>query len=224
MGKRLRLGLLVGLALLVVIDAIAARLGLTSGLPKLDGSSLWLTSRAAGLTAFAALTLDVVFGLLVSTRAADRWIARAHSVEIHRWLSSVSLTLTAVHALALTGERVAHFDALDALVPFLSSYRPLATGLGGLAAYGALIVHLSFEWRPRVGAATWRKLHFLSFAVFVLALGHGYLAGTSSQRLGAVALYLVSGAVVSALTLYRVVGPTIRRAAAIEEPASARRR
>jgi predicted ferric reductase len=205
------------LTLLILIDAIAARLGLTGGLPKLDNSSLWLASRAAGMTAFVALTLDVVFGLLMSTRAADGWLARAHSVEIHRWLSSVSLTLIAVHALALTGERLAHFDAIDALVPFASTYRPLATGLGGLAAYGALVVHVSFGLRRRLGAATWRKLHFLSFAVFGLGLAHGFFAGSSSHRVGALGLYLASGAIVALLTLYRFLSPaTARRAGLIK--------
>jgi predicted ferric reductase len=203
MGRTARLGVLIGLVVLILVDAIAVRLGLASGLPKLDNASLWLTSRAAGMTAYVALTLNVIFGLLVSTRAADRWIARASSISIHRWLSSVGLTLIAVHALALTGERLTHFDMLDALVPFLSSYRPFATGLGVLAAYAALLVHASFDLQRRIGARAWRKLHLLSFAVFALALAHGALAGTSSERVGARALYLISGAAVALLTLYR---------------------
>lgn len=204
MGKPLRYGFLIGLTLLIVLDALGARLGLTSGIPKLDDASLWLASRAAGITAMLALTLDVVFGLLVSTRAADGWISRAHSVEIHRWLSGVSLTLVAVHAMALTGARLAHFDAIDALVPFVSSHRRLATGFGGLAAYGALVVHFSFELRRRIGAGTWRRLHRLSFAVFALALAHGFYAGSSSGHLGAMVAYVTVGSIVGILTVYRL--------------------
>lgn len=125
MRRRIALGIASGGVLLIVLDAVAVRLGLAAGaIPKLAGTSLWVTSRAAGVTAFLALTLDVIFGLLVSTGAADRLVPRARSVDVHRWLSSVALALTGVHAIALIGDRFVRFDVLDLLVPFLSSYPP----------------------------------------------------------------------------------------------------
>jgi hypothetical protein len=49
MGKRMLIGLLIGLGLLIVLDAISARVGLAPGvIPKLAGTSAWTTSRAAG--------------------------------------------------------------------------------------------------------------------------------------------------------------------------------
>jgi hypothetical protein len=102
------------------------------------------------------LTLDVVFGLFVSTGAADRFIPRASIVDVHRWLSTVALTMTGVHALALLGDRVVRFDVLDVLIPFLSSYRAFAIALGVVAACGAVLVHASFSWRRRIGGKTWR--------------------------------------------------------------------
>jgi sulfoxide reductase heme-binding subunit YedZ len=204
MGKRMLIGLLIGLGLLIVLDAISARVGLAPGvIPKLAGTSAWTTSRAAGVTAFVAVTLDVVFGLFVSTGAADRLIPRARSVEVHRWLSSVALSMTAVHALALTGDRFVHFDVLDALVPFLSSYRPFAVGLGVLAAHGALVVHVSFWLRRRIGVKTWRTLHSLSFLVFAAVVAHGVLAGSDSDAAGVQALYVAAGTLVGSLGLYR---------------------
>lgn len=212
MPRRIALGIALGVALLLVLDAVAVRMGLAAGaVPKLAGPSLWITSRAAGVTAFLALTLDVVFGLLVSTGAADRVIARARSVDVHRWLSTVALGLTAVHAVALIGDRFVRFDALDLLVPFVSSYRSFAVALGVLAAYGALLVHTSFSWRRRIGAKTWRKLHYLSFLVFAAALAHGLLAGSDSGKPGMQALYLSSVIIVSSLGLYRVFGTRLAR-------------
>jgi predicted ferric reductase len=195
----------IGVGLLVVLDAALVRAGLSAGaIPAAEGSSAWTASRAAGLTAFVAITLDVVFGLFVSTGAADRFIARARSIEVHRFLSTVALGLAAVHALALLGDRAVRFDAFDLLVPFLSGYRPLAVGLGVLAAYGAVVVHVSFALRRRIGAKTWRKLHYLSFAVFVLGLGHGLLAGSDSASSGFRFLYAASAAVVATLVLHRL--------------------
>jgi sulfoxide reductase heme-binding subunit YedZ len=213
MTRRILIGIGIGLGLLVVLDAIAARMGLAPGvIPKLAGASAWITSRAAGVTAFVAITLDVAFGLLVSTGAADRLIPRARSVEVHRWLSSVALSMTAVHALALTGDRFVRFDVIDALVPFLSPYRPLAVGLGVLAAHAALLVHASFWLRRRIGVKTWRKLHFLSFFVFLSAIAHGLLAGTDADTAGMQALYVASSTLVGLLALHRVLGARAARA------------
>jgi methionine sulfoxide reductase heme-binding subunit len=205
MRKRVALGVAIGGVLLLCVDALAVRLGVASGvIPTLPGTSLWITSRAAGITAFLALTLDVAFGLAVSTGVADRLVPRAQSVDVHRWLSTVGLTLVAAHALALLGDRFVRFDVLDLLVPFLTSYRSLAVGLGVLAAYCALLVHASFTWRKRLGATTWRRLHYLSFFVFAAALLHGLLAGSGRDAAWMHVLYGSSATLVLALGGYRV--------------------
>jgi methionine sulfoxide reductase heme-binding subunit len=202
--RRLALGIAIGGALLLLLDAVGVRLGLTAGaIPTLAGTSLWVTSCAAGVTAFVALTLDVVFGLLVSTGAGDRIVPRGRSVDVHRWLSAVALALTAAHALVLIGDGFVRFDLLDVLVPFASTYRSVAVALGVLAAYGALVVHTSFSMRRRIGTKTWRKLHYLSFFVFAAALFHGLFAGSDSSSPGMQALYVASATLVGSLSLYR---------------------
>ncbi|MEZ4220405.1 MAG: ferric reductase-like transmembrane domain-containing protein [Polyangiaceae bacterium] len=203
MRRQLTLGVALGIAVLLVLDAVATRSGLAAGvIPKLTGVSLWITSRAAGVTAFLALSLDVAFGLFISTRAADRLIPRARVVEVHQWLSVVALATTAIHAGALLGDRFVRFDVLDLLVPFLSTYRPLAVALGVVAAYGLLVVHLSFSWRKRIGAKVWRSLHYASFGAYAAALIHGVAAGTDARALSGV--YLASAGVVGALVAYRL--------------------
>src|SRR5258707_381039 len=81
--------------------------------PRLAGTAAWTTSRAAGVIAFAALTLDVVFGLFVSTGAVDRWVPRGASVDVHRWLSGVALALIGLHSVSLLVDPAIRFDALD---------------------------------------------------------------------------------------------------------------
>ena len=196
----------IGLAIVaLVVEATLVRLGVvTDPIPKLAGTAAWTTSRAAGVTAFAALTLDVVFGLFVSTGLIDRWVPRGASVDVHKWLSSVALTLVGVHALALLVDPAVHFDALDALVPGMSSYRAGAIAIGVLAMYGALVVHLSFGWRKRIGVRAWRALHFTAFLVFVGAIAHGMLAGSDAAHHGMRALYVGSGIVVTGLVAIRI--------------------
>ena len=129
---------------------------------------------------------------------------RGASVGVHEWLSSVALALIALHCLALLGDATIHFDALDLLIPGQSAYRPAAVAVGAFAMYGALVVHLSFGWRKRIGVKAWRALHFTAFAVFVAAVVHGLLAGSDAAHTGLRALYACSGAVVLGLVLVRI--------------------
>ena len=205
MRRHVLAGAAVGLLLFALGDALATRAGLVAGaMPRSDAPWLWVASRGAGVAAFVALSLDVSFGLFLSTGAADRWIARARSVEIHRWLSSATLALLAGHVLLLLGDGFSGFDLLDAVVPFLVSYRPAPVALGLSAAYLAIVLHVSFELRTRIGVRTWRRLHRASFAVFALATLHGILAGSDSGAPWMRFLYLGAAATVSTLVLQRV--------------------
>jgi predicted ferric reductase len=208
-------GFAAGAALLAIFAALGARVGFVS-LPfeRPDGAAPWLASRAAGVTAYVALTLEIVLGLFLSTGAADRWIARARSVEMHRFLSTAALALVAAHALVLLADRFVRFDVLDVAVPFVARYRPFAVGLGLIAAYAAVVVHKSFALRRQIGQRTWRRLHHLSFVVFVLATTHGLLAGSDAQSAWMRALYASSVAVVLALVAYRVMGLSRARSGA----------
>jgi predicted ferric reductase len=189
----------------LVVEAIAVRIGLVADpLPELTGTGAWTCSRAAGVTAFAALALDVVFGLFVSTGILDRWVPRGASVDVHRWLSSVALAFVAVHVLALLGDATVRYDALDVLVPGFSAYRPGAVALGVFAMYGALVVQLSFGWRKRIGVRAWRMLHFAAFAVFVAAVVHGLYAGSDAAHASMRAVYAVAGITVLALVALRI--------------------
>ena len=206
MRKTIALGIAAGLAMLLILAALGARAGLVSiPLERPDGAASWLASRAAGITAYVAITLEIVFGLLLSSGAGDRWIARARTVEIHRFLSVASLALVVAHALVLLADRFIRFDLLDVLVPFLAPYRPLAVGLGAMAAYAAIVVHASFALRKHIGQRAWRALHYLAFAVFALATAHGLLAGTDAGEPWMRALYAASSALVLALGAYRAV-------------------
>ena len=196
------------IASIVVALAVAAalvRLGaIADPLPHLAGTAAWTTSRAAGVTAFAALTLDVVFGLFASTGLLDRWVPRGASIDVHRWLSSVALVLVGVHSLALLVDPAIHFDALDALVPGMSPYRAFAVALGVVAMHVAIVVHLSFGWRKKIGVRAWRMLHSLAFAVYLLGVAHGLLAGSDAHHTNMHVVYASSAALVGGLVGARV--------------------
>lgn len=198
-------GILIGLVVLAVAGALATRLGIaTIDVPRAESTAPWLLSRISGLTAFVALSLDVVLGLLVSTRTANHLFGKGVAVELHRWISPITLALVLGHGVLLLADGYIRFDALDVLVPFASSYRPVAVGLGVLAAYLALVVHASFSFRKRIGPAMWRRLHYLSFVALVGSALHALLAGTDSASWFVRTLYAVPLAIVAVLLVVRI--------------------
>ena len=198
-------GTVAGIFALLVADAVAARAGLVRGaVPRAEGPWIWVSCRAAGVAAYLALSLEVIFGLFISTGSADRWISRARTVAVHQWLSAVTLGLIAAHGLLLLGDDFISFDLLDAIVPFIGPYRPESVGLGVAATYVAFVVHGSFSVRRTIGAAAWRKVHHLTVHVLLLATAHGLLAGTDARLPAMTAMYATTTTLVALLLVRRI--------------------
>ncbi|MBZ0234484.1 MAG: ferric reductase [Deltaproteobacteria bacterium] len=198
-------GALAGLVLLALLGAVAARAGwIETAVPRPQGTGAWMFSRVTGLLAYLALGLEVFAGLLVSTRSGDRWLPRGQLVDLHGWLSPLALALVLAHGAVLLADRHVRFDVIDVLVPFASSRWPFAIGLGVVGAYLLLVVHLSFGLRKRIGTATWRRLHYLSFVAFVLVTIHALAVGTDRANPWFAAVYLVMLVAVASLVARRL--------------------
>ena len=163
--------------------------------------TFWLLARASGLTAYALLTASVLAGLTVKSRALGARVKVAAVTDLHRFLSLLALGAVALHGLVLTVDATVRMPIAALLVPGLSPYEPLATGVGVLAAELMTLIYLSFSLRRRIGVRNWRRLHYLTFGVFGAATVHGLAAGTDRW---AIPLYAVSLAAVVALTVWRV--------------------
>ncbi len=186
------------------------------------GPLAWFISRAFGLVAYSALTLEVLLGLGASTGYWDRALGRARVMELHRWLSAIVLATFALHALALLADRTIEFSWIDLVLPFGAPYRPLAVGMGVIAGYALLTLHISHALRRTVGPRLWRRLHYVSFPAFVLASLHGILAGSDSGKLGFKAVYIGGALLVSGLTFLRLFQVVVaRRAQAHAKPVAA---
>ena len=112
----------------------------------------WLSSRAAGVVAFALISLSVLLGLAMANR-----LARGRAVvKLHEHLALAGLVAIAVHGITLLGDSWLNPGAIGLLVPFAMGYEPIFTGLGVIAGYLAALLGLSFYIRRRVGAKRWR--------------------------------------------------------------------
>jgi sulfoxide reductase heme-binding subunit YedZ len=92
------------------------------------------------------------------------------------------------------------------LVPFAAPYRPVATALGQLAAYGMLGLGATFYVRRRIGALRWRSAHRWLPAFWLMAVAHGLLVGTDSGTVWALGALAAPVATAAALVITRLAG------------------
>lgn len=109
------------------------------------------------------------------------------------------LAAVALHGVALLLDPVMHFTLPVVLVPGLAPWRPLAVAAGIVAAWLMLALAGSFHVRRRLTQRRWRLLHYLAFAAFAGAVGHGLTAGTDLR--GMTGLLVVGGLIAPALWL-----------------------
>jgi methionine sulfoxide reductase heme-binding subunit len=166
----------------------------------------WYVARAAGLVAFGALTLSVWLGLAMSTRLLG---PKRHKSLFgwHQALAWTGLSMLALHAGALLFDPTLHFGLASVLAPFASAWRPVAVAAGVIAGWLTLVLAVSFRLRKRIGQRGWRRLHYATFAAFILALGHALTAGTDLQGLGGPLLALLAAGPVLWLTFVRILLP-----------------
>jgi DMSO/TMAO reductase YedYZ heme-binding membrane subunit len=175
--------------------------------------TFWLLARASGLAAYGILTMSVLAGLVLKSRPFAK--VKAPTVtELHRTLALTGLGALALHAISLVLDSTVQVSPAALVVPGLVSYRPAAVAAGVAAAWLFVLVTGSFWLRKRIGAKLWRRLHWLTFALFAAATIHGVAAGTDTAQPWARGLYLGALGAVTAATAWRALVPPARRAAA----------
>ena len=170
-----------------------------------DQHFFWYLSRAAGLSAYLVLFVNVVLGLLVRTRF-DRIMARWQSFDLHQFTSFVAIGLLALHVGALLGDHYIGFTVAQLMIPLASTFRPLETAYGVIAMYLIFLTTASFWLKGFIGQRGWRTVHYATFGAYVLALLHGLTSGTDTTQGWAWAMYWSSGWTVAMLTIWRFAG------------------
>jgi sulfoxide reductase heme-binding subunit YedZ len=168
--------------------------------------TFWLLARSTGLTAYVLVTCSVVAGLILKSRPFAS-LRPAAVADTHRVLALLGLGAVALHGAALLLDTTVHLSPAALLVPGLSPYRPVATGIGVIAAELMVVVYASFSLRRRIGARNWRRLHWATFAIFAAATVHGLGTGTDSTRPWASVLYLSAIALVVFAVAWRALVP-----------------
>jgi hypothetical protein len=136
----------------------------------------------AGVFALIGMTTAVGVGLLATDRIVMRPGHRVVAQSVHRGVSLGALAALVVHvALEIVAHKV---GVLDVVVPFLSRFRTLYTGLGTLAADLFVLIVVTGFLRGRFARKwpwAWRAIHAAAYAAWPLSVVHGLLGGRTAK-------------------------------------------
>jgi predicted ferric reductase len=137
----------------------------------------WLVARAAGLVAFALLTISVTLGLALSTKLLGGSRGKM-LLSWHQTLMWTAVAMLTLHGAALALDPVMRFGFVGVLVPGLAPWRPLPVAAGILTGWLMVALATSFNVRRRIGQRRWRRMHYASFVAFSIGLYHALNVGT----------------------------------------------
>jgi DMSO/TMAO reductase YedYZ heme-binding membrane subunit len=177
----------------------------------LDPKTWWYLARAGGLVGWALLTASVVWGLLLSTRTFGKAVVPAWLLDLHRFLGGLAVTFLAVHLVGLVADDYVEFGWREVLVPMASSWHPGAVAWGVVAMYLLVAIEVTSLLQRRMPRRWWRRVHLLSFPLFVLATVHALTAGTDARNQLVELTTIAAVTVVAFLTLVRTLARRTRR-------------
>ena len=204
--ERLLIFLVMLAALLFALNLLPLLMpGLTYSMGSSEPKVYWFLSRGSAIAAYWLFWLSLSMGIVITNKLAQLWPGIPPAYAIHEYASLLGLGFALFHAVVLMGDHYIHYTLAQVLLPFNSpNYRPTWVGFGQVAFYLWAVVAFSFYVRKFIGKKAWRILHFFSYASFLGILVHGIFSGTDTGSLWTTILYLLSGALVLILTIYRI--------------------
>lgn len=140
--------------------------------------ALWYFTRATGAVSLLLLSVTVVLGVVNVGRVSGRLMPRFVVDGVHRTVSLLVVTFVGLHVITAVLDSFAPIRIVDAFIPFGGAYRPLWVGLGAVAFDLLLALVVTSLLRARLGARTWRSVHWFAYACWPFALIHGLGTGS----------------------------------------------
>jgi methionine sulfoxide reductase heme-binding subunit len=116
-----------------------------------------------GLTAVAAITLNILLGVMMAFRYSPvrNWPHhRFNYFRLHNWTGYIALAITILHPLPLLLNKSPKFRVLDILYPIHSPQQPLENTIGAIALYVVALMVITSYFRIQLGRRTWKAFHF----------------------------------------------------------------
>ncbi len=170
----------------------------------LHGPGLWYVTRATGLVSLVMLTVTVLLGLLVTGNFTSAGWPRYLTRGLHHNVSMVVLVFLGLHIAATVADTYTSISLTAAFIPFASSYKAAWLSLGAIALDLLIALTVTSLVRGRLGYRAWRRLHWLAYACWPVAVAHGLGIGTARSATWVIVLTLGCVGCVAAATAWRV--------------------
>ena len=96
-------------------------------------TTVWYAARAGGVVSYVLVSASVLAGILLAGKKRVPGLPRFAVEDVHRFLGLLAGLFIAIHVGSIALDTVVPFSLTQLVLPFTSSYRPLATGLGIVA-------------------------------------------------------------------------------------------
>jgi len=167
----------------------------------------WYVARSTGIVSWILLSASAVWGIALSTRLLASRPSPAWLLDLHRLLGGLACTFVAIHVGALVADDFVSFGPSDVLVPLASHWHPVAVGWGVVGLYLLVAVEVTSLLKRRLPLRWWRRVHRLSFPLWLLATVHGLSAGTDAGNPAVQWSFLVLATVGLFVVIVRALSP-----------------
>lgn len=141
--------------------------------------STWECIRLLGLIAYFYFTVSIIFGLLRKTSTI-----KSHKnllFQLHQSAGWFGFVAVIVHMLLLIVDRYEPYRIAELMIPFVSDYKPILSGLGTIAFYLFFIVFLTSDvFIRKMKFSIWKMVHIAVLPAWIISLVHGILIGTDT--------------------------------------------
>jgi sulfoxide reductase heme-binding subunit YedZ len=128
-----------------------------------------------GLTAVAALTLNMLLGVMMAFRYSPvrNWPHhRFNYFRLHNWTGYIALFFVILHPIVLLLNRSPKFRLLDLVYPVHSPQQPLENTIGAVALYIVAIMVVTSYFRIQLGRRVWKAFHFTVYLGAIALFWH----------------------------------------------------
>jgi len=166
-------------------------------------SAYWYLTRSTGAVALILLTASLALGVADVRRFATPHWPRFVIDGLHRTVSLLAVVFVALHVFASVLDGFAAISITAAVIPFISSYRPIWLGLGALSFDLLLALVITSMLRGRISQRVWRVTHWAAYACWPIALVHSFGTGSDARSAWLLLLSVACIAVVALAVISR---------------------
>jgi sulfoxide reductase heme-binding subunit YedZ len=128
-----------------------------------------------GLTAVAAITLNMLLGVMMAFRYSPvrHWPHRRFNYfRLHTRTGYIALVVTIFHPIILLLNKSPRFRVLDLIYPAHSPQQPLENTMGAIAFYIVALMVVTSYFRIQLGRRAWKAFHFSVYLGAVALFWH----------------------------------------------------